>query len=518
MKDIIDALVVIGAWIAIPVALIYLYDKLFEEPKRPRDANGEFAPPKTLVRISYYILPLALIAAFKHLGPQAFTWLKGLVLPLSVLAVPVVMVCAYDHWVAEPRRPKTPEGHPAIAPLHARIAYGLLPFVLIAVVMLIGVPVVFGWIKEVSGPLSWLAAPVAVWCALDSWLFAPRRAIAAGSARVPDPPLLRAAYALLPLLIIAVIVRMISAETLDFSLVLLVLSVATGAVWAIDHFLFRKQREAAAAAAKPAPIALPEPGTVDYARSFFPVAFIVLLVRAFIFEPFRIPSDSMMPTLLDGDFIVVNKYAYGLRWPVINEKFVDVGTPQRGDVVVFRYPPNPSMNYIKRLVGLPGDRVEVRDDQLIVNGEPIPIEETGRFTDGCYIDFRLSTERLGQHEHQVMSCRSPIAPFSARSYGAGLEGLPVCDRKRMAADIGAWICRESRPETGRDRSDHVFDQVVPAGHYLMIGDNRDNSEDSRIWGFVPEANLVGKATRIWFNFDTQRPQVINWERIGRGIE
>jgi signal peptidase I len=359
---------------------------------------------------------------------------------------------------------------------------------------------------------------VGIWCAIDSWLFAPRRAIAAGTAKVPDPPLLRAAYAVLPVLVVAVIVRMISAETLDFSLVLLVLSVATGAVWAIDHFLFRKSREAAAAAAKPTPVALAEPGTVDYARSFFPVAFIVLLVRAFIFEPFRIPSDSMMPTLLDGDFIVVNKYSYGLRWPVVNEKFFDVGTPQRGDVVVFRYPPNPSMNYIKRLVGLPGDRVEVRDDQLIVNGEMIPLVEKGRFTDGCYVDFRLSTETLGQHSHQVMSCRSPIAPFSARAYGGSLEGMPVCDRKRMSEDVGAWICRESPPGSGRDRSDHVFDQVVPAGHYLMIGDNRDNSEDSRVWDFVPEANLVGKATRIWFNFDMQRPEVINWERIGRGIE
>ena len=162
---------------------------------------------------------------------------------------------------------------------------------------------------------------------------------------------------------------MITAETLDFSLVLLLLSVVTGIVWGIDHFVFRQKREQAAAAAKPAPLALPEPGTVDYARSFFPVAFIVLLVRAFIFEPFRIPSDSMMPTLLDGDFIVVNKYAYGLRWPVLNEKFVDIDNPQRGDVVVFRYPPNPSVNYIKRLVGLPGDRIEVRDDHLVVNGQ-----------------------------------------------------------------------------------------------------------------------------------------------------
>lgn len=518
MKETFDALAAIGAWIFIPVALVCLYDKLFEEPKRPRNADGEFAPPSPFVRTCYYLLPLAFIAVLRHFGTQALGWLEVLVVPLSVLAVPVIVVAAYDHWIAAPRRPKTPEGHPAVAPLHARIAYFLLPFVLIAVVFVARVPVVFGWIKEISAPLSWLAVPVAVWCALDSWIFAPRRAIAAGTTKVPDPPLLRAAYAVLPVLIIAVIVRMITAETLDFSLVLLVLSVATGAVWAIDHFLFRKQRESAAAAAKPAPIALAEPGTVDYARSFFPVAFIVLVVRAFIFEPFRIPSDSMMPTLLDGDFIVVNKYAYGLRWPVLNEKFIDIGTPQRGDVVVFRYPRNPSMNYIKRLVGLPGDRVEVRDDQLIVNGEVIPAVETGRFTDGCYINMRLSIEKLGQHSHQVISCHSPVGPVRAYQYGGSLEGLPACDRRQMAQRNEELICSELPPGNWRDRSDYVFDKVVPAGHYLMIGDNRDNSEDSRFWGFVPEANLVGKATRIWFNFDMQRSRVINLERIGQGIE
>ncbi len=142
-------------------------------------------------------------------------------------------------------------------------------------------------------------------------------------------------------------------------------------MWAVDTLLFRKKREQAMAKGVGGEAALPEPGTVDYARSFFPVAFIVLVVRAFIFEPFRIPSDSMMPTLLDGDFIVVNKYAYGLRLPIVNRKFIDTGTPQRGDVVVFRHPPDPSTNYIKRLVGLPGDRVEIHDDQLVINGETL---------------------------------------------------------------------------------------------------------------------------------------------------
>jgi signal peptidase I len=374
-------------------------------------------------------------------------------------------------------------------------------------------------LKQVAVPASWLAIPIGLWCAIDSWLLAPRRAIEAGTLTVPDPPPVRIAYAVLPWLVVAVILRLITAETLDFSLVLALLSLATGIVWLIDHLFFRKPREAAAAAATPAPLALPEPGTVDYARSFFPVAFIVLIVRAFIFEPFRIPSDSMMPTLLDGDFIVVNKYAYGLRWPVVNQKFIDIGAPQRGDVVVFRHPPNPRVNYIKRLVGLPGDRVEVHNDQLVVNGQVIPLQEVSNYSDGCYAGLTLSTETIGEHTHQVMSCRSERGLMGAHGiqFGGNTDPLAACDRKKIREEIGGWVCKATPPESGRDRGDHQF-EVVPQGYYLMIGDNRDNSDDSRGWGLVPDENLVGKATRIWFNFDLQRKSVVNWGRIGDGIQ
>jgi signal peptidase I len=283
-------------------------------------------------------------------------------------------------------------------------------------------------------------------------------------------------------------------------------------VWAVDHFVFRKRRDPSQ----------PEPGTVDYARSFFPVAFIVLIVRAFIFEPFRIPSDSMMPTLLDGDFIVVNKFAYGLRLPVINEKFIDTGTPQRGDVVVFRYPPDPTINYIKRLVGLPGDRIAVHDDHLIVNGETIALTHVGEYADGCYAGLGLSTETLGLHNHKVMSCRSPDGLMDPRDYSerSGKAAPPLaCDRKQFAHENrGGRLCFEDSSPGSVDSNDHAFPGVVPAGHYLMIGDNRDNSSDSRVWGLVPDENLVGKATRIWFNFDTQRSNLVNWSRIGNSIE
>ena len=427
----------------------------------------------------------------------------------TCLFVPVVLICLYDKFIEEPKRPKNEAGEPAPGPQWVRICYYLLPVTFIALMKYIGPNVVFGWFKDIAVPLSWFAAPVGLWCAIDSWFLAPRRVAAAGTADIQDPPLVRAAYAVLPILVVAVVIRMISAETLDFSLVLFLLSVATGLVWAIDHFVFRKQRNPKQ----------PEPGTVDYARSFFPVAFIVLIVRAFIFEPFRIPSDSMMPTLLDGDFIVVNKYAYGLRLPVLNEKFIDTGSPQRGDVVVFRYPPDPKVNYIKRLVGLPGDRVEVHDDHLIVNGQTIELQSKGTFADGCYAGVRLSTEVLGEHTHEVMSCSSPIGLQGARNYmmSGNPDPLLHCDRKHIAREIGGWVCQESAAPGTHDSNDYVFD-VVPPGHYLMIGDNRDNSADSRVWGLVPDQNLVGKATRIWFNFDTQRSTLFNWGRIGKSIE
>ena len=438
-----------------------------------------------------------------------------LVVPLSFLALPVILVALYDKFVLAPERPKGADGQPAPGPLWVRVANFLVPFVIIAVVLRIGVREVFGWAREVAVPLSWLAIPVGLWCAIDSWILAPRRQ-AASKGAAKEPLVMRAAYTVLPVLVLAVIVRMISAETLDFSLVLLLLSTVTGLIWGLDHLFYKKRREAAARAQGFEGV-VPEPGTVDYARSFFPVALIVLVVRAFIFEPFRIPSDSMMPTLLDGDFIVVNKYAYGLRLPVLNEKFINTGSPQRGDVVVFRHPPNPSVNYIKRLVGLPGDRVEVRDDQLIINGQPVTQVDKGKFTDGCYVGLRLTNEKLGEHEHQVMSCHSPDGLLPARrfSFSGNADPLPACDRKQIARDIGGWICEEV--PGARDRGDYTFD-VVPPGHYLMIGDNRDNSEDSRAWGLVPDKNLVGRATRIWFNLDLQRSSTVNWSRIGQSIE
>ena len=226
-----------------------------------------------------------------------------------------------------------------------------------------------------------------------------------------------------------------------------------------------------------------EPIAVEYARSFFPVILLVLVIRSFLFEPFRIPSDSMMPTLFDGDFIFVSKYAYGLRLPVTNTLVIPTGNPQRGDVIVFRLPPNPKVNYIKRLVGLPGDHIRVDDENLLyVNGKPCR-----RRRDPC---TRAPNRTCGT---------TPARPPRSNSWTTRRHLIMFANG---AVKAGEW--------------------VVPAGHYFFMGDNRNNSKDSR-WldepdapGFVPQENLVGKAVRIWLNLDTRDGPL--WRRIWNTIE
>ncbi len=382
-------------------------------------------------------------------------------------------------------------------------------------------------LMQVITALAWISIPATLIGVVDDWFLRPRRQLAVAPQVARDPPVITAVYYSLPVLIIAGVVRLLSVEELDFSAVLLLIAVSTGVIWLADVALFRRFRASAAQAAGKSLFDIPEPGTVDYARSFFPVALAVLVLRAFVFEPFRIPSDSMMPTLLDGDFIIVNKYAYGLRLPVINRKIVAVGEPQRGDVVVFRYPPTPSVNYIKRLVGLPGDRVQVKDDKLIVNGQPVVATDLGLYDDGCYEGMHLADEHIGKHTHRMMFCPTP-GEINA-------EDLPTCNR----TPARSYVCVAQQVPGLPDKGDTDV-VVVPPQKYLMIGDNRDNSSDGRfwcnqdatgrgcdggdnvqggrVWGFVPEANLVGKATRIWFNWDWGRKGGPVWSRIGSRIE
>lgn len=352
--------------------------------------------------------------------------------------------------------------------------------------------------------LTWLLLPVGLIAVIDDWFLRPRRRAAAYPAVPRDPVVVRVAYAALPILVVAAVVRMFQAERLDFSLVLVLVAAVSGLVLLVEALGLRRSRQRLAAQFGKKPEAVVEPGTVDYARSFFPVVVIVLIVRSFLFEPFRIPSDSMMPTLYDGDFILVNKFSYGLRLPVTNAKILDLGGPQRGDVVVFRFPPDPAINYIKRVVGLPGDKVRIESDHLFINGEPMTAREVGNFSDGCYQDLHLVEETIGEHTHRSLFCPTPGELATAP--------LQSCNRR---LDRG-YVC-PTTPEPGPDHGD-IVEIEVPSGQYLMIGDNRDNSADSRYFGFVPEANLIGSAKRIWFNWDLQRQGGPLWSRIGNRID
>ncbi len=262
----------------------------------------------------------------------------------------------------------------------------------------------------------------------------------------------------------------------DFSLLLVVLTFFSGLVWMIDSLFFRRRRMDRAVQRKVQ--RLRDPVIIEYSKSLFPVLLIVLLFRSFLFEPFKIPSGSMIPTLLIGDFILVNKYAYGLKLPVLNTKFISVGKPKRGDVVVFRYPVDPGINFIKRMVGLPGDTITYRFKQLYINGEPVGNSEQGAYSSAdvkCSTprpDAKLLQEQLGDVKHDIL--------FH--------QGTPGRD--------GQWL--------------------VPAGHYFVMGDNRDRSNDSREWGFVPEENLMGRAVGIWMNFDWNKG-CGDFSRIGSKI-
>ena len=286
----------------------------------------------------------------------------------------------------------------------------------------------------------------------------------------------------------------------NFALLLFLATVVTGLYWLAERFYFLPRRRRAAialgeaAATRDAELTrqglvtsdpagtqeaqgrlLMQPWWLDWTAGLFPVILAVFLLRSFLFEPFKIPSASMVPTLLVGDLILVNKYTYGIRLPVINYKLTEGNKPQRGDVMVFRYPPKPSLDYIKRVVGVPGDEVSYLNKKLTINGQPISKVAVSDFFDEEETRYAKQFEEiLGQHKHRLLNDDDRPA------FIPGTDDFPFKQNCRYSAE--GVTCK------------------VPEGHYFMMGDNRDNSLDSRYWGFVPDKNIVGRAFFIWMNF------------------
>lgn len=285
----------------------------------------------------------------------------------------------------------------------------------------------------------------------------------------------------------------------NFALLLFLATVVTGLYWLAERFYFLPRRRRAAEAleaslaernarlaekgitqvdtvdAKAQERLLMQPWWLDWTAGLFPVILVVFVLRSFLFEPFKIPSGSMMPTLLTGDLILVNKFTYGLRLPVINTKITDGKPPARGDVMVFRYPPKPSMDYIKRVIGVPGDEVAYLNKQLTINGKPVPKNALPDFLDGDAMRLlKQFSEELDGTKHNLLN------DDGGPAFVQGATDFPF--RENCRYSVEGIVCK------------------VPAGHYFMMGDNRDNSADSRYWGFVPDKNIVGRAFFVWMNF------------------
>jgi len=263
-----------------------------------------------------------------------------------------------------------------------------------------------------------------------------------------------------------------------FELILFLAVIASGVILLIFKFVLTEQAKA-----------IPEPVLLDYARSFFPVLLIVFLLRSFVVEPFRIPSGSMLPTLEIGDFILVNKFSYGVKLPIIHKEIIDLGDPDRGDVVVFRYPGDNKTSYIKRLIGLPGDTIEYRNRQLYVNGTAVKTE---------YVDGYIPAGET-QADDQFLQT---------------IETSEIVDGSSVQVEFSKLLSKHQG-----SRSNYTGSWTVPEGHYFMMGDNRDNSADSRAWGYLPDENVVGKAFFVWFHWNTKKNgDGLELSRIGTNIE
>lgn len=317
-----------------------------------------------------------------------------------------------------------------------------------------------------------------------------------------------------------------------FALILVVATLVTGILWCVDKFIFapkRREKQAAAQAAagetldsKTLSRVAPKPGWLETGGSVFPVLAIVLIVRSFIYEPFQIPSGSMMSTLLIGDFILVEKFAYGIKDPIYQKTLIETGHPKRGDIVVFKYPQDPHLDYIKRAVGLPGDRVSY--DPV---AKEVTIHPNCSSGQACDSALPITYSNVQPSDFVQTFARSngqeATSGFFQIPRNETIEGgIRLAERKETLGDVThrillVPIAQDQLGMYYRQQGQPLATWIVPPGHYFMMGDNRDNSADSRYWGFVPEKNLVGKATAIWMSFEKQEgewPTGVRFKRIG----
>ncbi|NHB58196.1 signal peptidase I [Acinetobacter shaoyimingii] len=264
----------------------------------------------------------------------------------------------------------------------------------------------------------------------------------------------------------------------DFNLILVPATLIFLGIWLLDKFVL-KQRATKGKGN--------ENFIITWAYDFWPVLAVVLVLRSFFFEPYNIPSDSMVPTLETGDYILVNKYQYGVRLPITNSKIINVKTPERGDVIVFRYPPQPTISYIKRVVGLPGDHIVYENGQLTINNQKVPLEQTQFSREKDVLDTPQSLyhyETLGEHKHLIRNLEGQNTLVAQFNYAQTKNELPF-----VAKENDRFVKSNGQS----------WEVTVPAGQYFAMGDNRDQSADSRFWGFVPEENLTGQAFYVWMH-------------------